>query len=63
MVEVNWRRAATAIGVVAFFATGRIVRAIPVAGGAWFIPLFLTVSAVLIGIATLWLVPNSRRQR
>jgi hypothetical protein len=49
-VEVNWRRAATAVGVIIFFATGRIVSTIPVASGAWFFPLFIIVSAVLIGL-------------
>jgi hypothetical protein len=38
------------VGVIIFFATGRIVSTIPVASGAWFFPLFIIVSAVLIGL-------------
>lgn len=58
---LNSRRAATAVGIMALFLTGWVVRGLPGSSGVGFFAWFAVVSVAIVGALTIWLNPRSRR--
>jgi Na+/melibiose symporter-like transporter len=58
---VHWRRTATAVGIVALFLTGLVVRRLPGSSGIGFLAWFMIVSTTIVAAVTFWLVPRSHR--